>query len=385
MADVLPNPNSGAAGTEWQTTEALRRKGQTVDTVWADELTHYIQHGNLHYLLELPLAYRTILLKKFSFSHYDVVHVNQPHGYLAAKMLGEMYKSSIFVHRSHGFEARVGFELRKWYDKFPNDSRPTWKKWLSGGLGMLLSTNTKMIAKYADGHIVSASECGDFLHQQLSVPLERIAVIPQAPLRKYQETPALPMSPERLRRLLYVGQFAFIKAPMILAEAVERVLSAVPQATFTWVCDERHHADAMNLFQKPEILQRVIFQGWLDQNNLQCIYDEHGLFLFPSFFEGFGKAFIEAMSRRLVVVAARNGGMKDVIEDGKSGVLVPTGDAKKMAEACINLIHQPEVASRIAGAARQTALDYTWDRVADETLGFYQRLLHAKRSTAPVS
>ena len=385
MADLLPNPNSGAAGTEWQTAEALRRKGQRVDTVWANELTHYIQHGNLHYFLELPLAYRNMLLKKLRSSSYNVIHVNQPHGYLAAKILGTMRTQSIFIHRSHGFEARVAFELNKWQDKFPIDYRSAWKKWLSNRLGMSLATHSKMIAKYAGGHIVSASECGDFLHQRFSVPLERIAVIPQAPPREYQETPALPMNPERLQRVLYVGQFAFIKAPMILVEVVERVLSAMPEATFTWVCNKRHYAEAKSLFQKKEILQRVTFQDWLGQNNLQRIYDEHGLFLFPSFFEGFGKAFIEAMSRGLVVVAARNGGMKDVIEDGKSGILVPTGDAGSMVEACINLIRQPEVANRIAGAARRTALGYTWDRVADETLGFYQRLLRTKRSIVPVS
>ena len=51
MADLPPNADSGAAGTEYQTMEALRRLGHEVDAVWADSLPHRIGHGNLHYCL----------------------------------------------------------------------------------------------------------------------------------------------------------------------------------------------------------------------------------------------------------------------------------------------------------------------------------------------
>ena len=52
MADVAANPDSGAAGTEYQTVDALRRMGYEVDTVWADSLPHKISHWNFHYLVE---------------------------------------------------------------------------------------------------------------------------------------------------------------------------------------------------------------------------------------------------------------------------------------------------------------------------------------------
>ena len=375
MGDYHPDPNSGASGTEWQTVEALRKKGLQVDTVWADQLTHYIRHGNLHYLLELPIAYRHVLVKKYVSVKYDIVHVNQPHGYLAARVLKNRYKHSIFVHRSHGFEGRVTHELRKWtHESFP-DNRPKWKKFFGIALSKLLNIHIQLIMRYADGHIVSASECKNFMHSQYGVPLERIAVIPQAPPQEFQTQPAPPMNLSRLHKLLYVGQYAFVKAPMILARTVERLLGAVPDATFTWVCDQRHHNEAKALFSNQSILHRVTFEGWHDQNRLRSIYDQHGIFLFPSFFEGFGKAFIEAMSRGLVVVAARNSGMKDVITDEKNGILVETGDDKAMAEACLHLIGNPKLAFDMANNARDHALNYTWDRVADETLEFYERLL----------
>src|SRR2546422_10188317 len=107
MANVSPSPNSGAAGTEFQTAKALRELGHTVDDVWTDELSHHLGHFNLYNLLELPLSYRKALRRQLQSRKYDVVHVNQPHGYLAAKALRTLDTQAIFVHRSHGLEGRV--------------------------------------------------------------------------------------------------------------------------------------------------------------------------------------------------------------------------------------------------------------------------------------
>src|SRR5262249_43903224 len=85
MADVPRDPNSGAAGTEVQTAEALRALGHEVDEVWAPQLGRRIAHGNLHYLFELPRTYRREMKRALTAKRYDVIHVNQPHGYLAAK------------------------------------------------------------------------------------------------------------------------------------------------------------------------------------------------------------------------------------------------------------------------------------------------------------
>src|SRR6185295_10078585 len=112
MADVPPDKNSGAAGTEYQTIEAIRALGHDVDTVWADELPRRINHGNLHYLLELPFEFRRQALARLKRVSYDVLHVNQPHGYLAAKAL--MHRKTAFIHRSHGIESRVHQVMTVW-------------------------------------------------------------------------------------------------------------------------------------------------------------------------------------------------------------------------------------------------------------------------------
>jgi glycosyltransferase involved in cell wall biosynthesis len=213
------------------------------------------------------------------------------------------------------------------------------------------------------------------LQARYGIPLEQIAVVPQAPPEEYRNCDPQRMTERRLQKILYVGQYAFVKAPIVLARAVERILTALPRATMTWVCDNRHHGAARELFEDRSIVERVSFADWRDQSDLMGVYDEHGVFLFPSFFEGFGKACLEAMCRGLVVVASNNGGMRDVIKDGQSGFLAKTGHWKQMADLAIQTVKNPEPAIRISAEARRASLSYSWHRVAIETASFYASLI----------
>lgn len=380
MADVPPNPDSGAAGTEYQTIEGLRRLGHDVDAVWSDGLTHRIKHGNFHYLFELPLAYRERMRMMLKQKNYEVVHVNQPHGYLAAQAVARFHKQTIFIHRSHGFELRVERDLEPWRQLYTSDNRSQLRQVFSRTVGHALSRHSRAIARYADGHIVSASQCRDFLHQDLGVAPERIAVIPQAPPPMFSDSPALDMTLTRLRRVLYVGQFAFVKGPMIVAAIMNMLTARDSQLEFTWVCSTAHHSQVRELLSE-EASKRVSLHDWMPQEELLKVYDQHGIFLFPSFFEGFGKVFLEAMSRGLCVIASDNGGARDVIRHGMNGMLSPTGNVETVVAYAQELMSQFPLAANISKEAALTARQYTWDRVAAETAAFYQDRLETKLRT----
>lgn len=185
------------------------------------------------------------------------------------------------------------------------------------------------------------------------------------------------MERERLRRILYVGQYAFFKAPMILAAVFDRLATDGEDIEFTWICSKDCHRQASELL-KAGTRKKVRFLDWMPQKDLLGIYDSHGIFLFPSFFEGFGKAFLEAMSRGLCVIAADNGGAHDVIKNGENGLLVPTGNVEAMVKACLIVLGDPNFGKKLSEAAVNTAREYTWERVAKETVQFYQGRLDAK-------
>ena len=383
MADYLmPAPDSGAAGTEYQTVAALRRLGHEVDTVWADSLSHRVRHGNLHYLLELPGAYKATMLARMRRVNYDAIHVNQPHGYLAAKAAAALRGRTVFIHRSHGLELRAGRELRKWQKVFDSTDALSWPRLkASRMITWLLCNHSRAIARYASGHIVSAGDCATFLTSEMGVPAELVAVIPQAAPMAYTTKPAFEITPSRAKRVLYVGQYAFIKAPMIVAMAINRITQLDADVTATWVTAKASHGQVLELLSE-HARARVTLRDWMPQQELIDVYDSHGIFLFPSFFEGFGKAFLEAMARGLCVIAADNGGAKDVITNGRDGLLVPTGDVEAMARACIDILASEGRREAMSREAASRARQYTWERVARETVAFYERRLKAERTSA---
>jgi glycosyltransferase involved in cell wall biosynthesis len=285
--------------------------------------------------------------------------VNQPHGWLAAKWV-RRHRRGVFVHRSHGFEPYVDEQLAAWQRRFNIDQRPLPRKLASAAMSkLLIERHGRLVARWAHGHIVSTSGDRNYLVGRMGVPRERVAVIAQAPPDEFMSTPAPPMTEARMRRVLYVGQFAFVKAPMIVAEAMK----LLEDRDCTWVCSKKDH-DAVRALAGPH----VTLLDWMPVAQLRDIYDAHGVFLFPSFYEGFGKVFLEAMSRGLCVVATRTGGMQDVIEHGVDGMLVNAGDVGAIVDAVDRLTFD------MSAAAAAKARQYSWDRVARECVAFYEEL-----------
>lgn len=376
-ADDPPDPNSGASGTIWQMARALRSRGHRVDTFWSRDLGRRIKHGNLHYLLELPRAYRREVRARTQTETYDVIELHEPHGFAAAADHQRREQPGVFVIRSQGHEVRAEEALVPWREYFGEDRRNPIKKMISAAIGRRLATHWDLSARNADGFVFSCQQDHDFMIERYGVSPDRVGLIPMGVPTKYLERALQPFTEERSQRLLYVGQLAFFKAPQVLGKAVSRILLEQPSATMTWVCSGHHHHKALSLVD-PSVHQRVQLLDWMSQDELINVLDEHGLFLFPSFFEGFGKAPLEAMARGLCVVATETGGMKDFIDDGRSGRLVPVGEPERLACTVLELLDRPGECSRLASAARAAAEKLSWDHCARIAEQFYRALLRFK-------
>jgi len=95
----------------------------------------------------------------------------------------------------------------------------------------------------------------------------------------------------------------------------------------------------------------VIFAG--RRSNIPFILSLFDLFVLPSIAEGTPLAILEAMAMRLPIIATDVGGVSEQIVDGKTGLLVPPKNPRKIAEAIIFLINNPEYAANIGKRARE--------------------------------
>jgi glycosyltransferase involved in cell wall biosynthesis len=96
------------------------------------------------------------------------------------------------------------------------------------------------------------------------------------------------------------------------------------------------------------------------------------VFVSASETESFGLAIVEAMAAGTAVVATATEGAQEVIDDQKTGLLVPIGDVKQIARSVVNLLSDPEKRERIAiQSAESAAKRFSLKRMVDEVEKIY--------------
>ncbi len=369
-SDYARDPNAGAAGTIYWTNQALRELGHEVDEFWASDLPRRIRHGNLHYLLELPGAFRREVAARCRHRAYDAVVLDQPHAFLAGDDLQARHPDILFLNRTQGWEAQADEAMRA----LPPAGTPR-----SGPLrGLAQDTMRRLLARHqdrvvacADGILAGCSPIPDYLERRYGYPRERVAVIPYGVTNEFIRRPPV-ADPSRWRRILHVAQFAPFKAPEIVVATFSRILRERPDVQADWVCDVRHHGQVRERFA-PELRDRVRLHPWADQSELVALYDACGIFLFPSHYEGFGKTPFEAMARGLAVVATRVGGLVDLVRDGENGYLCAPGDAEGLYRRVAQLLDAPAQAAQLGAQARRDAAQLTWPNHARALVEFAAR------------
>jgi glycosyltransferase involved in cell wall biosynthesis len=128
------------------------------------------------------------------------------------------------------------------------------------------------------------------------------------------------------------------------------------------------------------IEDRVTLTGRLERDELVRRYNAAEVFVSPSLYEGFGLPAAEAMACGAAVVATTAGAFPEVIEDGKSGLLVPPRDAEALAGAIDRLLTEWVLRRRLGREAQQRIADhFSWRETALRTQALYEEVI-AKRA-----
>jgi glycosyltransferase involved in cell wall biosynthesis len=190
--------------------------------------------------------------------------------------------------------------------------------------------------------------------------------------------PAMPVAerapsngPVRLVTVAMMRAGAKLESYQVLA----RALGYLPSSgwTLTVVGDGSAEAQVRGLFAGPN----VTFVGRSDEQGLAELYAQSDLFLWPAVDEAYGMAILEAQRAGLPVVAGKSGGVGDVVADGETGILTPTGDAGAFAEAVAALIGDPKRRQKLGlTAMRKAAADHDFAAAA-QTLDTHLKALVA--------
>jgi glycosyltransferase involved in cell wall biosynthesis len=122
----------------------------------------------------------------------------------------------------------------------------------------------------------------------------------------------------------------------------------------------------------------AILPGFLD--DLSEFYAALDLFIMPSRSEGWGLTALGAMANGLAVIATNVDGLREMVEHGKTGWLVPSDSPPALAEAMEAAASDPARRCEYGRNARQRAAQFSIERTVERTEGFYTRLLAASQT-----
>ncbi|HKU77599.1 MAG TPA: glycosyltransferase, partial [Pyrinomonadaceae bacterium] len=154
--------------------------------------------------------------------------------------------------------------------------------------------------------------------------------------------------------------------------AAALILKEFPETQFVLAGVGEGRNQLENLVAELGLTGRFHFLGWLDDaDKLLCAMD---VFVSASETESFGLAIVEAMAAGTAVVATATEGAKEVIDDQETGLLVPIGDVKRIAESVVNLLSDFEKRHRLATQSVQSAVSrFSLTRMVDDIETIYLR------------
>jgi glycosyltransferase involved in cell wall biosynthesis len=181
--------------------------------------------------------------------------------------------------------------------------------------------------------------------------------------------------------ILCVGRPRPIKGIHVLAKAMPAIWQQIPEARFTFVPAPMGKNGGSPVEEYPEFLgsliddPRVQIVNAVSRAELPDIYRGSTVCVVPSLWEGFGYVAAEAMACGVPVVASRIGGLAEIVEDGRSGVLVEPGDAEKLAQAVSVLIKdEPRRAALGKNARERISSTFSTQVVVPTMAAFYETL-----------
>ncbi|MDQ6843706.1 MAG: glycosyltransferase family 4 protein [Bacteroidota bacterium] len=181
------------------------------------------------------------------------------------------------------------------------------------------------------------------------------------------------IGPEGYPKIMMVGRLSVIKGHIYIIEALPEVIKKFPGVKLLLLGDGPLKNKLINQAAALNVLDHIEFMGFANPEDYAC---QCQLMVQPSLFESFGLVYIEAFALKIPVVAFDAEAGNEIIENGETGILVPSKDVKALAESIIYLLESPGERNRIvANAYKKYLAYYNVERMGKETAEWYAAVL----------
>jgi len=176
--------------------------------------------------------------------------------------------------------------------------------------------------------------------------------------------------------ILFVSRLEKRKGLNYLIEAFKQVQQEIPNSRLIIVGPGTRLRRKYEKQVSRDGLKDVIFTGLVSYEELPRYYKTADVFCAPATGrESFGIILLEAMATGKPIVASSIDGYATVVADKVEGLLVPPGDAEMLARTLVSLLTDQALRQEMGAKGRAKALEYSWEKVAQNVLNYYCRVL----------
>jgi len=232
--------------------------------------------------------------------------------------------------------------------------------------------------------IVPSAVIGKHMMEDFGVPLANIRLVPRSvDLERFVFRGTRGRQNKEFV-IGVIGRITPIKGQIYFLKAMARILRSAPYVKGWIVGSVSQGKD--NYMEELEVWTRrlglseaVSFLG--NRRDVPEVLRGLDALVMPSIAEeSFGRVVIEAQAVGVPVIASRVGGVVEIIEDGRDGLLVFPKDDEAIAQAALKLIHDPALAARLAEAGRKKVEEkYSLEKMASDTLAVYKEAVDVRR------
>ena len=194
-------------------------------------------------------------------------------------------------------------------------------------------------------------------------PKAKVLIIPSAFTNAVIDNKKLQLIKKRFKNKFLVGNVGALddghKGQSYLIEVAKELQISHPDIHFIFVGAGQ---DEEKLKNKAKSLNNVTFEGFVD--NVNDYISSFDLFVFPSNNEGLGSILLDVMQLNVPIVASAVGGIVDIVENNKNGLLSPPRDSQALKESILQLYNNKDAANTLAQNAKKNIEKYSAQNMA---------------------
>ena len=359
-AGVPRRHEGGVAAIVYNFGRELESRGHRVEYLFYEDLLSEAEMKGRFRDLRFSLRVARHIRK--NRDRYSVVNLHAP--------IGFVYGLSRWIFRSSGYPPYV-MTLHGLVERFvcvmgrEDEKGKAWHFSLKNRLWYRIYHRPRFVLaiKTLDRAHCYSRDVWTMLQLKYNLDSDKVAYIPNGVERRFfisrKNRDRKPL------RLLYAGTWLDQRGIFYLRDALNGLNTRFKDWTLT-IVGAGIPAVELESFFGAGLREQIIILPIVPAKDMQQVYAEYDIFVFPSLMEGLPSVILESMAAGMAVITTETCGMADVVEDGFNGLLIPPANAEAIEDAILRLAQSPLLRQQLGQAAQESMKRLTWEKSAEK-------------------